>query len=188
MGRAKWQHWTIAVSIISGIWASNNKGLEVTQIIKDKLLPAGGDLRFTPSNDFFGTDPDPGNTKYCGVVVEMTIGQQMPMQYAFACQEGSVMELLPDGDLALVKQADCNTQAGKPTVLESIYACGYGGLDVHSIAQAHINIGGKGIWIDPTALGYDPFVGTSKYLFVAYGTNSSDLKFKAGIDGQTLNF
>lgn len=46
------------------------------------------------------------------------------------------MELLPNGDFGLLKQADCNTQAGKETVLQSIHACGFDSLDVRSVAQA----------------------------------------------------
>jgi len=178
------------ITVCSAHWASNNKGIDVTSYVTKLVDNPGsnGELVFTPSNSFFGNqDPDPGNTKYCGVVVEMTVGGTTT-QYAVACQEGSTLQLLPDGFLALVKQPSCGILPGKAQVFGGIYACQFGGLDVSAGVQAHMNCGGLGIWVDPRAFAYDPFVGTPKYLFVGYGTDPNNQTFKAGIDGQTLTF
>ena len=177
-----------SVSVMNAMYASNNKGISVKSTIIDKVLPAGGDLRFTPSNDFFGQDPDPGHTKYCLVIVMYSWAGGVPSYVAFGAQEGSPMEILPDGQLTLVPQQPVlQARAGRHRILWAVYANRFGGLDTTSCVQAleNTNVSSTGVFVGPQTLGYDFSPGQSKYLFICCG-DEKNATFKAGVDGATL--
>lgn len=159
-----------ALEVVFAMYASNNQGIDVTDTVRQAVLPPA--YTFKPGNEFFGSDPDPGHRKYCLVVVRDLRRGPEPSYYAYGAQEGSSMTILPkDGDLPLIHSPGPARRASRHKIYYAAYANRIGGLHVAASVQAleNSNVDTTEILAAPATLGYDFSIGQEKYLFICFG-------------------
>jgi len=162
------------VKVIKAIYASNWRGIDVTNIVKQHAEDGAYD--FHAGNNMF-PDPDPGNPKFFGTTFEFN-GQL----WAVACAEGEEIGLLPDNYRQLISQPQLTPGPQQPTVSLGIYSCVYGGNDVSAICQAIINVGAQKIHVNSQVMGMDPWNGYPKYLIAQVGNG-----YYGGKENDTIN-
>jgi len=181
------------ITVIQAIYASNNKGIDVTSQAQSIL--SGGNDDITASNSNFG-DPDPGSKKYFIIFYTAPpLNNGNPI--GLACAEGNTIDLVPSSGAppycSTPQQQPLTTSSSSAvTVNRAVYGTGNNGLDVTAICQALFNQGAFGsgtytIQMSNAGFGGDPDSGPVKAFAMQYQVYGGAPSFIGAQEGQTLN-
>lgn len=184
------------LTIMLAVYASNNKGEDVTSAV-NSLTEFGND-DVTANNNNFG-DPDPGATKYFFVwYTSPTVNGGNAV--GLACAENQEIDLIPSSPPAYYFATSAQPPVAQSTissisVTRAIYGTTNNGFDVTSICQAIVNQGGvtagqsqspAQIAINNQTFGGDPDYGNTKYFAIEYSVGGT-ATYLGGQEGQTLS-
>jgi hypothetical protein len=183
------------VQILQAIYASNNKGIDVTAIVTSLISQGNDDIPAT--NESF-TDPDPGSGKYFMVWYQVP-GLNNSNPIGLACSEGTTIDLVPTSGAppqysTAPQPAIAASSITAVVVNRAVYGTPVNGYDVTAICQAIVNQGALvsdqagtySIPVNNGTFGGDPNHGTVKSFAMSYTMNGV-LSFIGAQEGQTLN-
>lgn len=185
------------VAILAAVYASNNKGVDVTSVVANLTSTGNDDIPAT--NAEMGVDPDPGSPKYL-MIWYTAPGLNNGNPVALACSEGTTIDLIPTSG----SPPNYSTAAQPPVpqtpitaiaVDRAVYGTSLNGYDVSAICQAIFNQGALSndqagtysLAIGNSTFGGDPQVGTVKSFAMRYFMNNAGPFFIGAEEGQTLN-
>lgn len=186
----------MTVSILLAVYASNNKGIDVTSQVAAMIVNGNDDVAV--NNSSFG-DPDPGATKYFQVLYTAD-GLNNGNPIALAAVEGQTVDLIPSPGYPpyyFNTAPQPSLQASKIATVQvksALYGTTNNAFDVTAICQAILNQGGLIVDQDTTNLmipvnndtfGGDPDYGNTKYFAMEYTMNGTTL-FLGAQEGQNL--
>ena len=187
----------MAVTINLAVYASNNKGIDVTPVVASLIAQGNDDV---PVNNATFTDPDFGAAKYFFVWYTVDgINSDNPIGLATA--EGTNADLVPVPGYppyyfsTSPQPGIAASQITAFLVQRAIYGTLNNGFDVTAICQAILNQGGlivgqsklnNQIPIANSTFGGDPDHGNKKYFAIQYLANGAGPYFLGASEGQTL--
>jgi hypothetical protein len=183
-------------NILQAVYASNNKGIDVTATVQSITSTGNDDVPAT--NATFG-DPDVGAPKYF-MVWYTAPGVNNGNPIGLACAEGQTIDLVP----AVVAPPSYSTSpqpslatsgVSSVSVDRAVYGTGTNGFDVTAICQALFNQGALAsgqpqtysVPVNNATFGGDPDVGNGKSFAMEYHVNGAGPFFIGAAEGQTLN-
>jgi hypothetical protein len=188
-------------NISEAIYASNNKGIDVTAIVQSIVSGGNDDV---PVNNNTLTDPDPGSEKYFMVwYTSAPVNNGNPI--GLACSENGTIDLVPYPWPMPAPDAYYYTTAPQPslgassitaiTVDRAVYGTQNNGFDVTAICQAIFNEGALfndvpgtyAVAVNNQTFGGDPDVGNTKSFAMQYQVNGSGPFYLGASEGQVLN-
>jgi hypothetical protein len=185
------------ITILQAVYASNNKGVDVTGIVAGLVSTGNDDVPAT--NEALGGDPDPGSTKYLMVwysAANLNGGSPVGL----ACSEGTTIDLMPTSGAPPQYSTAAQPMVAASTVTavvvdKAVYGTGVNGYDVTAICQAIFNQGAltndqSGTYSVPIGndtFGGDPNSGSVKSFAMTYTMNGAGPFYIGAQEGQTLN-
>lgn len=164
----------MTLTINSAIFASNNKGIDVTAIVQKAVSSGSDDIVVACGKTaLFPVDPDPGHTKWFGVSVTGP-GFNGGNPYFLGCREGTSLDLAPTSlKNSSVPQNMLLPVSGIATVNFAFWASTDGGNDVTASVQSFLNNGAKALITGDAAFQPDPNPGQAKCFVVSYTYNGT---------------
>jgi hypothetical protein len=183
-------------NILQAIYASNNKGLDVTATVQS--ITASGNDDIPANNATFG-DPDVGSLKYF-TVWYTSPGLNNGNPVGLACSEGQTIDLIPTTIAPPFYSTSpqpglAQSAVSSVSVERAVYGTPNNGFDVTAICQALFNQGALvvngppqaySLPVNNTTFGGDPDVGNVKSLAMQYQMNGAGPFFIGAGEGQTL--
>ncbi|MFC7520004.1 hypothetical protein ACFQS6_06895 [Xanthomonas populi] len=172
----------MAITILSAVYGTGNAGIDVTQVCQDIVNTGNYDI--TASNDFFGTDPDPGTVKSFAILYKNPVlNGGNPI--ALGCAENGQIDLVPNPPTASTPvPVPCRPSF---TVVRAIYGTGNNGYDVTATCQWLVNNGGTAIPVSNATFGGDPDPNVKKSFAIVYtAVGGGAQQLRAGAEGSTL--
>jgi len=151
------------IKVLAAVYGTTKNGNNVTQICQNLINPGNDDIPV--NNSTLGPDPDPGATKYFGILY-LNPAQNNGVPIALGAKEGQTVDLVPLPPTAKTPVGNPVGPTGNTTVLAATFGSGKNGNNVTAVCQALINNGQRALPANNSVMGPDPDVGATKYLAI----------------------
>jgi len=176
----------MSISVLRAVYASNQKGLDVTALCQD-MVNSGQTVLAIDNHGF--TDPDPGQAKRF-MISFLSPGLNGGQPICLACPENTQLNLAlaPEPALKSAKQPPLAAADGALwRIAHATYGTSEFGLDVTALCQALANHSDNPLTLTPSnsAFGRDPAPGHQKTFVIQYVTGGQTLQCGA-LETETL--
>ncbi len=187
----------MTVSILLAVYASNNKGFDVTSQVAAMIANGNDDIAV--NNTSFG-DPDPGADKFFQVLYKAD-GLNDGNPIGLAAAEGQTVDLIPGPGYpsyyfnTAPQPSLAVSKIGTVQVKSALYGTLNNAFDVTAICQAILNQGGLIVDQNTSSLmiplnndtfGGDPDFGNTKYFAMEYSVSDGTTFYLGGQEKQEL--
>ncbi len=151
------------IKVLAAVYGTTKNGNNVTVACQNLVNPGNDDIPV--NNTTLGPDPDPGATKYFGILYTNP-AQNNGNPIALGAKEGQTLDLVPIPPTATTPPIIGLGPIGNTTVIAATYGSNRNGNNVTAVCQAMLNNGNRALPANNSVMGPDPDVGATKYFSI----------------------